>query len=417
MLYFWLSLLFIASCLGLGLLISTRATTQRQAQQLSLLVTMFSLLLGGMIYPRAAMPPMPRFIGDLLPMTYFVRISRGIFTKGVGFQFLWTRCAGAGHLRRGGHPDCRPEFQEAIGLATRCVKATFDERPGNYSARADQTIQSAARHGHGRRQNCHLQVAAGETYGLIGPDGAGKTTTTRVILGLLTRTAGESTILGFDSMHDTYAIRERVGYIAQQNVLPADLTVMENMRFFAGIQCVSQQDQKRRIPELLEFAGLSDFTDRLAGRLSGGMKKKLALACSLIHEPQVVMLDEPTLGVDPVSRREFWNLLGNLRAEKGLTIFVCTPYMDEAERCTRIGLIYAGKLIASGTPAQIKAMVPGRLIEFTPSMIAPAQELLPAWRACWRCRPTARGCTSSSTTHQLRKPQIDRGLGCRRHCA
>jgi ABC-2 type transport system ATP-binding protein len=218
-----------------------------------------------------------------------------------------------------------------------------------------------------------LHVAAGATYGLIGPDGAGKSTTTRVILGLMTRTAGESTILGFDSMRDTYAIRERVGYIAQQNVLPADLTVMENMRFFAGVQCVRPQDQKKRIPELLEFAGLSEFTDRLAGRLSGGMKKKLALACSLIHEPKVVMLDEPTLGVDPVSRREFWSLLGNLRAEKGLTIFVCTPYMDEAERCTEIGLIYAGRLIASGTPAQIKTMVPGHLIEFTPTVIAPAQ--------------------------------------------
>lgn len=218
-----------------------------------------------------------------------------------------------------------------------------------------------------------LQVAPGETYGLIGPDGAGKSTATRVILGLLTRTAGTSAVLGFDSMQDAYAIRERVGYIAQQNVLPADLTVAENMRFFAGIHCVSPAEQKTRIPELLEFAGLGGFTDRLAGRLSGGMKKKLALACSLIHEPAVVMLDEPTLGVDPVSRREFWNLLSNLRAEKGLTIFVCTPYMDEAERCTQIGLIYAGRLIAAGTPAAIKAMVPGHLIEFTPALIGPAQ--------------------------------------------
>ncbi len=221
-----------------------------------------------------------------------------------------------------------------------------------------------------------LQVAPGETYGLIGPDGAGKTTATRVILGLLTRTAGASSVLGFDSMRDTYAIRERVGYIAQQNVLPADLTVMENMRFFAGIQSMSQELQKKRIPELLAFAGLTDFTERLAGRLSGGMKKKLALACSLIHAPQVVMLDEPTLGVDPVSRREFWSLLGDLRAEQGLTIFVCTPYMDEAERCTQVGLMYAGRLIASGSPAQIKAMIPGHLLELTPSMFAPARTLV-----------------------------------------
>jgi len=221
-----------------------------------------------------------------------------------------------------------------------------------------------------------LQVAPGETYGLIGPDGAGKTTATRVILGLLSRTAGTSSILGFDSMRDTYAIRERVGYIAQQNVLPADLTVMENMRFFAGIQSMSQEMQNKRIPELLAFAGLSDFTDRLAGQLSGGMKKKLALACSLIHAPQVVMLDEPTLGVDPVSRREFWSLLGDLRAEQGLTIFVCTPYMDEAERCTQVGLIYAGRLIASGSPAQIKTMIPGHLLEVTPSALAPARTLI-----------------------------------------
>jgi ABC-2 type transport system ATP-binding protein len=221
-----------------------------------------------------------------------------------------------------------------------------------------------------------LQVRQGETYGLIGPDGAGKTTTTRVILGLLRRTSGESRILGFDSMHDTYAIRERVGYIAQQFSLPPDMTVMENMQFFAQVQGVSPQDQKHRIPELLEFAGLTQFTKRLAGRLSGGMKKKLALACSLVHEPRVVMLDEPTLGVDPVSRREFWNLLGNLRAEKGLTIFVCTPYMDEAERCNWVGLLYQGRLVAHDAPGKIKQMVPGQLLEFTPSHFVPAQNLV-----------------------------------------
>jgi len=220
-----------------------------------------------------------------------------------------------------------------------------------------------------------LQVAPGETYGLIGPDGAGKTTMTRVILGLLSRTSGESNVLGFDSMNDVYQIRERVGYIAQQFSLPPNLSVMENMQFFAGVHGVSIEKQGKRIPELLAFAGLTDFQARLAGKLSGGMKKKLALACSLIHEPQVVMLDEPTLGVDPVSRREFWNLLGNLRAEKGLTIFVCTPYMDEAERCTKVGLIYKGKLIVDDSPANIKTMIPGHLLEFTPSAFASALKL------------------------------------------
>jgi ABC-2 type transport system ATP-binding protein len=221
-----------------------------------------------------------------------------------------------------------------------------------------------------------LEVQPGETFGLIGPDGAGKTTLTRVILGLLKRTAGQSSVLGYDSMRAPYAIRERVGYIAQQFSLPPDLTVMENMRFFADVHGVSERDQKGRIPELLEFAGLTSFTRRLAGRLSGGMKKKLALACCLVHAPQVVMLDEPTLGVDPVSRREFWNLLGNLRAERGLTVYVCTPYMDEAERCTRVGLLYGGRLIAHDSPQAIKGMVPGHLIEFTPSQSARARELV-----------------------------------------
>ncbi|MGE5462676.1 MAG: ABC transporter ATP-binding protein, partial [Syntrophothermus sp.] len=221
-----------------------------------------------------------------------------------------------------------------------------------------------------------LDVEHGETYGLIGPDGAGKTTTIRVILGLLTRTEGKSSILGFDSMSDTYRIREHIGYIAQQFVLPADLTVMENMLFFARVQGVGQNEQKKRIPELLDFAGLTNFTSRLAGRLSGGMKKKLALACSLIHEPQVILLDEPTLGVDPVSRREFWNLLGNLRVEKGTTILVCTPYMDEAERCVRVGLMYAGSLIANDAPANIKRKVTGELLELTPSDLIASTSLV-----------------------------------------
>ncbi|MGD0707442.1 MAG: ABC transporter ATP-binding protein [Anaerolineaceae bacterium] len=221
-----------------------------------------------------------------------------------------------------------------------------------------------------------LEVKRGETFGLIGPDGAGKSTTTRVILGLLKRDGGQSSVLGYDSMRDVYAIREQTGYIAQQFALPADLTVMENLRFFADLHGIPANQQKQSIAELLDFAGLTDFTTRLAGRLSGGMKKKLALACSLIHQPQVVLLDEPTLGVDPVSRREFWSLLGNLRAEKGLTIFVCTPYMDEAERCNQVGLIYKGRLIAHDTPAKIKKMVPGHLLEFKPSKFVPARDLM-----------------------------------------
>ncbi len=255
-----------------------------------------------------------------------------------------------------------------------------------------------------------LQVAPGETYGLIGPDGAGKTTTTRLLLGLLTRTTGQSSILGFDSMRETYAIREQVGYIAQQNVLPPDLTVLEAMRFFAGVQGMSAAERERRIPELLAFTGLAGFPHRLNRQLSGGMKKKLALACSLIHEPRVVLLDEPTLGVDPVSRREFWSLLGSLRVEKGLTIFVCTPYMDEAERCTQVGLIYAGRLIASGSPASIKAQVPGRLLEFTPS------DFPAALRLCQGMEGVLEVQTYGDKLHVFvddaprRKPQIEAAL-------
>ncbi len=221
-----------------------------------------------------------------------------------------------------------------------------------------------------------LEVKRGETFGLIGPDGAGKSTATRVILGLLKRDGGASSVLGYDSMRDVYQIRERSGYIAQQFALPADMTVMENMRFFADLHGIARKLQKSSIAELLKFAGLTEFTSRPAGRLSGGMKKKLALACSLIHQPQVVLLDEPTLGVDPVSRREFWNLLGNLRAEKGLAIFVCTPYMDEAERCNQVGLIYKGRLIAQGTPGSIKKMVPGYLLEFKPAKFVAARDLV-----------------------------------------
>jgi len=255
-----------------------------------------------------------------------------------------------------------------------------------------------------------LQVGRGETYGLIGPDGAGKSTTTRVILGLLTRTSGESSVLGFDSMREVYGIRKRVGYIAQQFALPPTLTVMENMSFFAGLQGVSIDQQKKRIPELLAFAGLSDFTGQLAGKLSGGMKKKLALACSLVHEPEVVMLDEPTLGVDPVSRREFWTLLGNLQVERGLTIFVCTPYMDEAERCTRVGLIYAGGLIASGTPASIKAGLPGHLVELAPSDFVPARKLANQIEGVLEVQSYGEKLRLFVDEVSVRKPQIEAAL-------
>ncbi len=255
-----------------------------------------------------------------------------------------------------------------------------------------------------------FSVAPGETFGLIGPDGAGKTTTLRVLLGLLQRSAGSSTILGFDSMRDTYHIREKVGYIAQQFSLPADLTVIENMRFFARVHSLSAEEQDERIPELLALAGLEDFTSRLAGKLSGGMKKKLALACSLVHAPQVVVLDEPTLGVDPVSRREFWTLLGNLRVERGLTVFVCTPYMDEAERCNNVGLMYAGRLIANDTPASIKGMVPGVLLEFSPLPFVTARDTVASLEGVLELQTYGAMLHAFVDDPELRRPQIEAAL-------
>jgi ABC-2 type transport system ATP-binding protein len=212
-----------------------------------------------------------------------------------------------------------------------------------------------------------LAVQRGETFGLIGPDGAGKTTTTRLLVGLLTPTRGRAAVLGYDTVRQVMPLKRRIGYMAQRFSLYGDLTVMENLRFFANVHEVSPESQKKLIPELLDFAGLEGFERRLGDQLSGGMKKKLALACILIHSPEVIFLDEPTLGVDPVSRREFWKLLAALRAEQGLTIFVCTPYMDEAERCHRVGLIYEGQVVAQGTPREIAGRVPGQLLDCRPS--------------------------------------------------
>jgi ABC-2 type transport system ATP-binding protein len=288
-------------------------------------------------------------------------------------------------------------MSEAYAVTARNLGKTFRTRHGPLQAVDGLTFD----------------IPYGETFGLIGPDGAGKTTTLRVLLGLLRRTQGESSILGFDSMRGTYGIREQVGYIAQQFSLPADLTVLENMRFFARVHSVPAADQDARIPELLDLAGLGGFTGRLAGKLSGGMKKKLALACSLIHTPRVVVLDEPTLGVDPVSRREFWNLLGGLRAERNLTIFVCTPYMDETERCHRVGLMYGGKLIACDAPAEIKGRVPGSLLEFAPRPFTAARDLAGGLEGIREVQTYGAMLHVFVDDPELRRPQIETAMAAR----
>mgnify|MGYP001054287431 CR=1 FL=1 len=243
-----------------------------------------------------------------------------------------------------------------------------DLRKAFYSRQQRRQIQAV--------KGINLAIRPGETFGLIGPDGAGKTTMMRLLAGLMQPTSGRATVCGYDTTRDAFRIKERVGYMAQQFSLYGDLTVAENLRFFGSVYGVAAATQEKRVPQLLSFAGLERFQARRAAQLSGGMKKKLALACLLIHEPEVALLDEPTLGVDPVSRREFWNLLSALRIERGLTILVCTPYMDEAERCHRVGLILDGELLACDTPANIKAMVSQELIQLCPSHLKKAKEML-----------------------------------------
>ena len=211
----------------------------------------------------------------------------------------------------------------------------------------------------------NLSVKKGEIFGLVGPDGAGKTTTIRMLVAIMLPSAGSAAVAGYDTVKEAEAIKRHIGYMAQQFNLYSDLSVAENLNFFADIFSVRGKIRRERIERLLNFARLTEFTNRRAGHLSGGMKKKLALACSLIHQPDILFLDEPTTGVDPVSRREFWDILADLHIQ-GVTILVSTPYMDEAERCSKVGLMYGGNIIERGSPEEIKALVPGELLELKP---------------------------------------------------
>ena len=204
-----------------------------------------------------------------------------------------------------------------------------------------------------------LTLQRGEFFGLVGPDGAGKSTAIRMLCGILKPTAGEGRILGFDLHHDVEAIKSRIGYLSQSFTLYGDLTVGENIEFFADLHGV--ENYNRRRDELLAFTRLDPFLDRLAQALSGGMKKKLALACALIHTPELLFLDEPSTGVDPVSRGEFWAILKGL-LDQGITIVMTTPYLDEAERCDRVGMMHQGALIRLDTPAAIKAELQGHMV-------------------------------------------------------
>lgn len=206
-----------------------------------------------------------------------------------------------------------------------------------------------------------LEVRRGEIFGLIGPDGAGKTTTIRLLAAVMRPSAGRALVEGLDTVRQAEALRHIIGYMPQRFSLYGDLSVRENMDFFADVFHVRGRERQELIERLLAFARLGEFQSRRAAHLSGGMQKKLALACTLIHRPRVLFLDEPTTGVDPISRREFWDLLSELHLQ-GVTLFVSTPYMDEAERCTRIGLMYQGRLIELGDPMQIRRLVPNELL-------------------------------------------------------
>ncbi len=207
-----------------------------------------------------------------------------------------------------------------------------------------------------------LSVEQGEIFGLVGPDGAGKTTTIRLLTSVLEPDGGEACVAGHHILHEAERIKENIGYMSQRFGLYPDLTVLENIEFYADIYSESRRGRAERIDRLLSFSNLTPFKRRLAGNLSGGMKQKLGLACALIHTPKVLFLDEPTNGVDPVSRRDFWRILYQLQEEK-VTIFVSTAYLDEADRCHRIGLIHRGKLLACGTPAEVKKLMRGTILE------------------------------------------------------
>jgi ABC-2 type transport system ATP-binding protein len=220
-----------------------------------------------------------------------------------------------------------------------------------------------------------LSVRPGEVFGLLGPDGAGKTTTIRMLCAIMDPSAGSARVAGFDTVKGAEDIKKRIGYMPQQFSLYGDLTVLENLIFFADVFQVERQAREERIARLLAFARLAEFRKRRAAHLSGGMQKKLALACTLIHQPEIIFLDEPTTGVDPVSRREFWDILTELHLQ-GVTLFVSTPYMDEAERCSRVALMFEGTVIICDTPERIKGLVEGELLELRPDRLREASGVI-----------------------------------------
>lgn len=231
-----------------------------------------------------------------------------------------------------------------------------------------------------------LSIAPGEIYGLVGADGAGKTTTMRLVCGALQADSGEINVCGFDVNRQTEQAREQIGYLSQRFSLYEDLTVLENIRFFAEVRGLKSDEWLPRSLEILEFVGLAPFKDRFAGQLSGGMKQKLGLATALVTRPQVLLLDEPTTGVDPVTRQDFWQLIirlvstppiseGDGGSRKGVSVLISTPYMDEAARCHRVGFMRQGKLVAEGTPGELRSLLNGQILELRGTPLAELRHL------------------------------------------
>ncbi|MFN7935026.1 MAG: ABC transporter ATP-binding protein [Bryobacteraceae bacterium] len=220
-----------------------------------------------------------------------------------------------------------------------------------------------------------LSVAKGEIFGIVGPDGAGKTTTLRIVCGLMDPTSGTVRVTGLDVTKETEAVKDRIGYMAQKFGLYPDLTVEENMLFYADLFGIVGEERNKLAVSLLEMTRMLPFRNRHAGKLSGGMKQKLALMCTLLHRPEVLILDEPTNGVDPVSRRDFWKILRHLVGE-GLTVFVTTAYLDEAELCDRVGLMNGGKLILLDTPRNLKESLPEACYELRAENVRAIRETL-----------------------------------------
>ncbi|HML79404.1 ABC transporter ATP-binding protein [Geobacter sulfurreducens] len=222
-----------------------------------------------------------------------------------------------------------------------------------------------------------LTIAPGELFGLVGSDGAGKTTTMRMLCGIMDPTEGRARVLGRDTVREAESIKAEIGYMSQRFGLYPDLTVLENIHFYADIYGIPRRGRDATIDRLLAFSNLAPFRRRQAGNLSGGMKQKLGLACALIHTPRVLFLDEPTNGVDPVSRRDFWRILYQLLRE-GVTIFVTTAYLDEAERCNRVGLIHQGRLLACDAPDRLKGLMRGTILEVRTDAARQAARILRA---------------------------------------